>query len=418
MGLISRVSSRTYRLNTKMGDLDISQSKVVVPNEPEIQGLNRTNKSYLNKFTHDLDHNKISTFEDALKYAIDYKKALESTDLFKNVNTEIKTNPNDINSDNVEIICSVVERNRTIDVGFDTGVSDSSPSSVKGTMNFKLLNLFGNGESLNFETDRDTTEAVQIKNLNWYLQNQIIDKSWINSKEKNNGVGLEIGLRGNENFSHSVHYEMTERHVRTNSNILAMRVRENLGHSLKSSVCYNYKFNGLKTTKSDKSKSKNGVTITGSIELAGLYGTSQFLKWNLQRTYYKTFENLILSLALKCGHIMGPNIEIQDRLYLGGPMDLRGYDLNEATPKEGCNKCLGLGLHAYLPITSQFDLHTFATTGSAFDELPQAKKNLKTSVGAGVSCDLSGIVGADVKIELNNIYKIEENKNRIQVGIG
>merc|ERR1712080_423365 len=149
----------------------------------------------------------------------------------------------------------------------------------------------------------------------------------------------------------------------------------------------------------------------------GLYGTSQFLKWNLQRTHYKTFENLILSLVLKCGHVVGPNIELQDRLYLGGPMDLRGYDFNEASPKEGCNKCLGLGLHAYLPLTQGFDIHTFATAGAAFDEFDKAKKNIKTSIGAGISYDLSNM-GINAAIEINNIYKVEENKNRIQMGIG
>ena len=39
--------------------------------------------------------------------------------------------------------------------------------------------------------------------------------------------------------------------------------------------------------------------------------------------------------------------DIQDKLYLGGPMDIRGYEQNTAGPKSGGTRLVGAGAHLY-----------------------------------------------------------------------
>merc|ERR1711988_1475680 len=139
--------------------------------------------------------------------------------------------------------------------------------------------------------------------------------------------------------------------------------------------------------------------------------------------YYRTIPKTKVTACLssRIGHMIGKNIELQEKFFVGGPLDLRGWSLNEAGEKTGGTSLLACGLHAYYPLGSNLNLHSFFTAGSAFDKDVFKQGNFKNalnySCGAGLSVPLTKIMGQNISAEGNYIRNLTgDQKQGFQFG--
>lgn len=228
-----------------------------------------------------------------------------------------------------------------------------------------------------------------LSSIDLAIQDQVNELPWLTCKDRNRALNLNLGLSGNQKFNHSLGYTFLWRHLKSNADErdnLKFSVRRKLGHSLKQSVTYNCTYSTLKNVQN--SIPTQGYELNPSLEFAGFSGSSKFLKFNFGSKMVKSLGKLTLHCNTKLGCLAGSNIDLQDKFYLGGPLDLRGFDQNTANVTTGGNNIAGIGLHAYYPIhgvLNGLNLHTFLTTGACFNKLHEIGDNLKTSVGAGLS---------------------------------
>lgn len=154
-------------------------------------------------------------------------------------------------------------------------------------------------------------------------------------------------------------------------------------------------------------------------------------------------KDFVLQGSFNCGIIKHLENEktmtISDRFFLGGPMNIRGFDLRGLGPHADGNSLGGMsywasGLHLYGPLPFRpgaggfgdlFRSHVFVNAGNIgqFDlsraQLEEAVQGFRLSYGVGLAMKLGGIA----RIELNYVIPIKAEKGDrvapgVQLGVG
>ena len=206
-------------------------------------------------------------------------------------------------------------------------------------------------------------EILPVDGLTAAFKCQTGELPWLKSNETTQGVNLDLNLKtptGCNWLVHGISLESTWRHLKSENSKLPIGVREALDNTMKNAVKYSLKADF--TEKTDSIIPSNGISLNGDIEVAKT-GTADHVKFNASSKFYKSIPNTKVTACLssRIGHMVGKNIELQDKFFVGGPLDLRGYRLNEAGEKTGGNSLLACGLHCYYPLGSNINAHAFAT---------------------------------------------------------
>ncbi|KNZ52866.1 hypothetical protein VP01_341g2 [Puccinia sorghi] len=163
-------------------------------------------------------------------------------------------------------------------------------------------------------------------------------------------------------------------------------------------------------------------------EYAGLFGQTNYLKMTVESGFVRP----LLSTSAVSGLIhplAGRAVPFNDRFQLGGPTNVRMFQMNSLGPKDrsydylGGEKYWATGLSVLAPIPSKPDwplkLHGFINAGSLFNDW-QTLKSQKPSVALGM-----GLVGSiqDVRVEANVgmpllAQKSDGARRGLQVGLG
>lgn len=436
--------------------IDFKKLKVRI-GDIRIDGVKATNEKYItNQF---LDIFKANNFEDMLLETSELRKRLLQLGTFKDVDALVDVSKNK-KPGNYDIVISVEEKS-PIGGGIHTSVGNND-----GSMNTKIFcpNLFGNGEQLGFEYAYGTnnhkdyrvnySSPVNLNPINQFsatLFNSTNNFSW--SKYSQNDTGIMFDYTApftwliNDKYeikgAHSFTYEGTWRNL-ISSLDSTFDVREQSGHSLKSSVKY--------TCQVDKRDHPilptSGGFVKKTVEIAGFGGDVRFFKTNcdyqLTKTLLKYFN---VQLTVSNGFVLPltkkSNVSITDKFFLGGPLTLRGFTNRGAGPqKEDC--ALGntgywlLGAHLYTPLpflhkakglSSWLRTHSFVNMGNmvnlcefkSLDKscLEKIVQNTRLSVGSGVVIGFGNMA----RLELNYVYPLwkhqnDKSVNGLQFGIG
>lgn len=235
------------------------------------------------------------------------------------------------------------------------------------------------------------------------------DLPWSGYKQSDTGLLLDLALNpgGNGTLKHNFQYEGTYRDVSASKQV-SFRVREQAGPSLKSAlrhICSVDKRDGVifPTT---------GSLIQFTTEVAGLGGNIGFVKnefvmqsnWSPHEFAVRNFrlslklidkKNWIFysmeppspffqtfQLGFQSGLLRGISNDMQisicDNFFLGGPLNLRGFDMRGCGPRHEGNSIGGdvywaLALHLYTPLPFRpgrnsfgdlFRLHGFVNGGN------------------------------------------------------
>ncbi len=132
-----------------------------------------------------------------------------------------------------------------------------------------------------------------------------------------------------------------------------------------------------------------------SLEYAGLGGTEDFIKTNVEhRHFFPLFWDTVFSIHGEIGYLLSTSNEetpIGERYFLGGIRNLRGFETREVGPKEddsfiGGEKMAYFNLEYIFPLYKKLGLKglVFYDTGNAWLEEDDYFSNMRHSVGAGI----------------------------------
>lgn len=419
-----------------------------------VDGLMRTKDDIVKAQVTDLF--KARDFQDVIIRAYKVKGKLESLGCFRNIGVyiDISQGPQ-ATPDGVEVTFTVREMRRLIG-GINTMVGNNDGSVIIGA---KAPNLFGRGERLQMEYSHSTKSSTNINVsaikpfvdswLHTVLTGSVFNTSsdfpWSGYNQRDKGLLVDIALNpdGVGILRHNLQYEATFRKIVTTKQA-SFRVREQCGPSLKSALRH--------ICSIDKRDSvifpTAGSLVQFSTEVAGLGGNIGFVKNELtMQTNWTPHECLTFQLGLQSGLLREISndlkINIADQFFLGGPMNLRGFDMRGCGPRHdgssiGGDAYWALALHLYTPLPFRpgrhgfgdlFRLHGFVNGGNVSDfkfkfandykeNMKIFTENVRCSVGGGIAMRVGNVARVELNLVLPLLFVRYDVLQQFQFGIG
>uniref|UniRef100_A0A4W4GYF1 Bacterial surface antigen (D15) domain-containing protein n=1 Tax=Electrophorus electricus TaxID=8005 RepID=A0A4W4GYF1_ELEEL len=243
---------------------------------------------------------------------------------------------------------------------------------------------------------------------------------WSSLRETDRGISTEFSFPIWKT-NHTVKWEGVWRELSCLARTASFAVREESGHSLKSSLSHAMVID----TRNSAILPKKGALLKVNQELAGYTGgDASFLKEDFEiQVNRRLFWDSVLSASLWGGMLLpigDKPTSIADRFYLGGPTSVRGFSMYSIGPQSegdylGGEAYWAGGIHLYTPLPFRpgrggfgdlFRTHFFLNAGNLcnlnYGEGPRAHLSrlaecIRWSYGAGIVLRLGNIA----RLELN-----------------
>lgn len=448
---------------TRREETVVFKDKKCVVQKVQISGLKKTKKDFV---LPDLEHvMEAKSFIIAYQRSLDCKKKLLRKGIFDRVDIIMDTTSHYKGNkvpNGIQVLFRVKEKRSMTG---EARTEMSNKDQPQWVMRLMSPNVFGRGETISAAFSRKLGSEATYGN-GFYSPN---DFSLAASKPFRNGSLIRLSIlqdkqdcqwnstslttRGGQleyefplfNNSHTLAYHGHWRDLASLNNTTAFPIRENFGHTAKSSLLHSVTMDRT----DDKILPSRGYLIKMTEELAGIGIGTKYIKENLEFQLHKTFfKRLTFSAGFRGGFIASFNNEdsqIPDRFFIGGPLTLRGFDMNSAGPQVdgdflGGNCYWLAGIHAYLPLPfywknfgkgswlDGFRVHGFINAGNvlSFDnnqlvknQLSRLAENIRASYGVGLVYNF--MRGA--RIELNfcvprSVIAGDKVCDGVQFGIG
>jgi len=362
-------------------------------NRINVDGLARTKDDIVTKVCGDVF--KAGNFAAILQEVLTAKAKMEQgLGLFSEIGVEvdITEDPTDDTNEGLDVTLKVKEPRRFTG-GVHTLVGNNDGSLM---VSCKTPNAFGRGEKLSLDYThgmiKSKTHTISFtKPINadpdkWFTAaafHSHDDKPWSGYGESSRGFGFRFAFPAYGGLN-TVHWDVLWRELKALNNGIAFTVRNDMGHTLKSSLKHTYTID----TRDTPILPSTGILAKFVNEVSGLGGDVKFAKseaefqYNLPLTHGLIFQS---SLVLGTMKSLNDLTRINDRFLLGGPLTLRGFRHNGVGPSEegyalGGESYWGSSLHLYapLPFTSSrstlydyFKTHFFVNAGGLYTGLNQ-----------------------------------------------
>lgn len=406
---------------------EVLENKDVVVQHVHIDGLGRTKEDILTYEIADVFHAK--NLIDVMKKSHEARQKLLRLGIFRHVEVVIDTAEGaDALPNGLDVTFEVKELRRMTG-SYNTMVGNNEGSMVLG---LKLPNVLGRAEKLTFQFSYGTKETSYglsffkpqpghfERNFSLNLYKVTGQFPWSSLRETDRGVSAEISFPI-WRTSHTVKWEGVWRELGCLARTASFAVREESGHSLKSSLAHAMVID----TRNSTILPRKGALLKINQELAGYTGGDvSFLKEDFEIQLNKTlFWDSVLSTSLWGGMLLplGEKVSsIADRFYLGGPTSVRGFSMYSIGPQSegdylGGEAYWAGGVHLYTPLPFRpgrggfgdlFRTHFFLNAGNLcnlnYGEGPRAHLSklaecIRWSYGAGIVLRLGNIA----RLELN-----------------
>ncbi|CAN2391359.1 sorting and assembly machinery component [Pristimantis euphronides] len=406
---------------------EILGNKDVVVHHVYVDGLGRTKDDLLKYEIKEVF--KAKNVIDVMKKAHEARKKLLRLGIFRQVDVLIDTcQDDDAHPNGVDVTFEVTELRR-VTGSYNTMVGNNEGSMVLG---LKLPNLFGCAEKMTYQFSYGTKETSyglsffkpQVgnfeRNFCFNLYKVTGQFPWSSLRETDRGVSTEI------NFpiwktSHTLKWEGVWRELSCLARTASFAIREESGHSLKSSLSHSMMIDSRNST----ILPKRGALLKINQELAGYSGGDvSFLKEDFELQVNKQLAwDSVLSASLWGGMLVpigDKPSSIADRFYLGGPTSVRGFSMYSIGPQSegdylGGEAYWAGSIHLYTPLPFRpgrggfgdlFRTHFFLNAGNLcnlnYGEGPRAHlsrlaESIRWSCGLGIVLRLGSIA----RLELN-----------------
>ncbi|WP_122863299.1 outer membrane protein assembly factor BamA [Campylobacter showae] len=267
----------------------------------------------------------------------DSKDALKRTSYFDEVEIEEQR----VGANQVDLLVKVKEASTgSISGGIGYGSSDGLllNASLSDT------NVFGSGMKGVISVDRSDNELsgqIGLTNPRLFDSEYSLggtlyanDYDWNNYDEKSYGLNLVLGRKLTRNLSASLGYVIEQSRISGLSDVLKS-VGYKDGKSIKSSLIPSITYNST----DDYYLPRTGIIASTSLEFAGVGGDEKFLKSRTNFNWYQGIRewvdyDLIFRFKSSFGKIWDRGyIPINEKLYLGGIRNLRGFESRTVSPK-------------------------------------------------------------------------------------
>ncbi|XP_015586896.1 sorting and assembly machinery component 50 homolog isoform X2 [Cephus cinctus] len=419
-----------------------------------VDGLIRTKDDIIKAQVSELF--KAQDFQDVLARALKVRERLESLGCFKNIGVYIDTsNGPDATPEGVEVTFTVRELKRIMG-GINTMVGNNEGALIIGA---RAPNIFGRGERLQFEYSYGNKKSTNVnisavkpfvngslhKVLTTSVFSTVSDLPWSGYKQSENGFLLDMAISpgATGTLKHNFQYEANYREVTAGKQV-SFRVREQCGPSLKSAlrhICSIDKRDGIIFP-------TVGSLVRITTEVAGLGGNIGFVKNEfLMQNNWTPHEYFTFQLGMQAGMLRGISndmqISIVDNFFLGGPLNLRGFDMRGCGPRHDGNSIGGdvywaLALHLYTPLPFRpgrnsfgdlFRLHGFINGGNLsnftfkFDNdfkenLKIFSENVRCAAGGGIAMKLGNVARVELNLIMPLYFIRSDLLQQFQFGIG
>lgn len=413
-------------------------------------GIRRTRDDVLLNSLGDLL--EAQTVHEVVLKAHSVRQQLETLQAFKSIDIILDTSKGpEATAHGLEVTFNVKEKSRMDgNINLVAGNND-------GSLLFRLLlpNMFGRGEALSADYQYgkksvgfNVTSTKPFLHwakprINQFVFGNTTEYLYSGTQEKIKGVGMEFLFESSPQVQHTIRWEGVWRNLRCLSPMTPFEIREEAGHSVKSSV----KHILCMDQRDDPCLPFRGSYFRLYQEYAGLGGNINFLKHEVQYQINKcVLGDLVLQATLMGGLVhtfgMDKSIKINDRFFLGGPLTLRGFSMNSIGPHAqdcflGAEAYWAGGLHVYTPLPfrplrrvldkvcrTHFFLNTgnignFAFTDDYHHNTMVLLSHLRWSCGIGLVFSLAGVA----RFELNYCLPLstqpgDKAQEGLQFGIG
>ena len=347
-------------------NFEINEGPRVYINEIDIAGNTRTvDKVIRREFS-------LSEGDAYNKLAINYSKDnIRALNFFSEVDIkEIKTDY----PDKLDLEIFVEEKN-TGEASLGAGYSSATSTSLN--IGLKETNFLGKGQKLNFTTSFSSTRnTYDISFTEPYFNNKQLaltgslysnftDPSSVNYETEDFGIGLMIQFPISASTYLSTRYSLYTTEVKADSNA-TLYEKLLAGSDTVSTIGYTLKYD----RRNSRFKPSSGFLFEVDQDIAGLGGTSYYIKNNIDYNIYrKLSDRLIGAFKLQAGNLNGYNSEyapLSSNFKLGGKR-LRGFKSGKVGPRTG-NSYTG-GQYYYLTSIEtniDFNLDAFDITSTLF----------------------------------------------------
>ncbi len=269
-----------------------------------------------------------------------------------------------------EVTFRVKELRRVVG-SINTMVGNQEGSLLTG---LRMPNLFGRGERLQLDYTHGTKKTSAFNaglvkpihgrartNVSGSVFQQMAEFPPSGFKELNRGLLLDVSFMSAPQIVHTLQWEGVWRQLSGLTRTCAFSVREQSGHSLKSAVKH-----VLTVDRRDEPVfPSEGSLFRLSQEYAGLGGDIGFFKNELElQANVPLFDpDFVLQGTFHCGYLKRIDQEktttIADRFFIGGPLNLRGFEMR-GVGREADGNFLGgtafwtSGMHLFAPLPLRF----------------------------------------------------------------
>ncbi|KAL7982742.1 hypothetical protein Chor_010340 [Crotalus horridus] len=303
---------------------------------------------------------------------------------------------NDALPNGLDVTFEVTELRR-LTGSYNTMVGNNEGSMVLG---LKLPNILGRAEKVTFQFSygtKETSYGLSLfkpqpghfeRNISFNVYKVTGQFPWSSLRETDRGISTEVNVGKMEphcplfpiwKTNHTLKWETVWRELGCLSRTASFSVREESGHSLKSSVSHAMVIDSQNTS----ILPKRGALLKINQELAGYTGGDvSFLKEDFELQLNKRLIwDSVLSASLWGGMLLpigDKPSSIADRFYLGGPTSVRGFSMYSIGPQSegdylGGEAYWAGGLHLYTPLPFRpgqggfgdlFRMHFFLNAGN------------------------------------------------------
>lgn len=330
------------------------------------------------------------------------RERIVNTGFFEDV--QIKTSRGE-KEDTIDITSSVVERpTGTIAVGL--GYSSLDNAIFTGQVSQE--NLFGNGQKVMFSTELSsrrsdfslslTEPRLFDREISFGVDLFNVETDFFSFQSKKQGGGVRFGKSFSEYIWGNIGYkyeQVTIFGVDQGNETNFLKNEKRVTSQITPSIVRDTRDNILNPTR--------GTRETFNAQLAGgILGGLNFYKFSVDKSYYHPlFLGLVGMLhgKLAFGKGYGGDVlPIYERFFMGGPLDLRGFNFNNVGPKDkkgdslGGDKMLLLNAEIQYPFSNNIRGIIFYDRGNVYgegDDVSLTKKDfdllkMRHSVGVAV----------------------------------
>jgi len=421
------------------------RAKVVAVN---VEGLKRTKDDIVMASVKDLFN--VEQFEELVLASQEVRGKLEELGCFSKIGIHIDTSSTGAKD---YVVTFDVEESKRVAGSVNTLVGNNEGSLMTG---LKLPNLLGRGEKLQadytYGSKRSSSFNISLlkpifgplkSNISGNIFQAMGEQPASGFKQLDRGFLADLSFLSAPQVVHNLQYEAVWRNLSCLNKSSSFAVREQAGHTLKSAIrhilCVDRRDNAIFPTE--------GTLFRLSQEFAGLGGNIGFFKNEVEvQANVPLGADISVQASLNAGMLKpdqgDKTINISDNFFLGGPMNIRGFDLRGVGPHSDGNSLGGTmywatGLHIYGPLPFRpgrggfgdlFRTHLFMNAGNvgSFNmsgnmqrDLDMLAQDFRLSYGLGLAVKLGGIA----RIELNYCIPVKASRGDkvtpgLQFGVG